>query len=310
MTKTTKVKEPGETPAPEAVAVQPELTAKEQKEVKIIERVIENRELAPADAFRKLTRSQVELMKRTVAKGASDDELKLFIQVCVGAQLNPFLRQAHFVPFWDSKEGVERRAIIIGIDGFRSIAESSGAYAGNDDPLYDGTEEVEVDVWEGKGGARKKSGTKKLSVPAKATATVYKVVAGQRWPFAATARWSEYYPGGRKGGQWHDRPYLMLGKCAEALALRKAFPKLLSGMYAQEEMDRVIHVDEDALRAKKAYEYVENAIGKANLAELEETRKLIEKSTKYTVDQKMEFLKMVDEKINELKAAATPAKAK
>ncbi len=275
--------------------VELELSPKDQQQVKIIERVIENREIAPSDAFGKLTRPQVELIKRTVAKGASDDELKMFIQVCHGAQLNPFMKQVHFVKRWDSREGKEVGAIQVGIDGFRAVAESSGAYAGNDDPIYDGEKDIELKATE-------KVAARKITVPAKATVTVFKIVEGQRYGFTATARWEEYYPGQKMGFQWHIRPYLMLGKCAEALALRKAFPKLLSGMYAQEEMDRGQSESSDAEKIIKAKNYVLDQISKANLKELEDLHKLIEKSEKYTPEQKVELIKMVDVKITELKA--------
>src|SRR3990167_7540775 len=186
----------------------------ESKEIKVIERIFETKEITPSDTFGKLSRNQIDLIKNTVAKGASDDELRLFIQVCKGAQLNPFMRQVHLVPRWDSKLGQEVRVIQVGIDGFRAVAESSGKYAGNDDPIYEGEKEVEY--------GSEKTGAKKVTVPLKATVTVYKLLDGQRYPFTATARWEEYYPGPRMGFQWHIRPYLMLGKCSEALALRKA----------------------------------------------------------------------------------------
>jgi len=179
----------------------------EKKEIQIIERIIENHEIAPQDAFGKLSRAQIELIKRTVALGASDDELKLFIQVCKGANLNPFLRQAHLVPFWDSKASRERRAIIIGIDGFRAIAESSGKYAGNDDAVFTGEDAIKITAW----GDDKKAYQKDLNIPGMAKVVVYKMVEGQRVAFGATARWSEYYPGAKKGLQWHRMPYMMLG---------------------------------------------------------------------------------------------------
>lgn len=284
-----------ETVVPEQV--QPEqLTPKEQKDVRSIEKVIENREIAPQDAFGKLNRPQLDLIKRTIAKGASDDELKMFIQVCKGANLNPFLKQVHLVPRWDSKEGKEVRAIQVSIDGFRSIAESSGAYAGNDDPIFDGEQEVEYST--------SKAGNQKVTAPTKATVTVYKIVAGQRYGFTATARWSEYYPGAKMGFQWHVRPFLMLGKCAEALALRKAFPKLLSGMYAQEEMDKTAQVDTDAQRAQKGLQTLLGAIRTATKAELNEYSQKMAKSEKYTPAQKAEYQEAVDKRMIELNQTA------
>lgn len=204
----------------------------------------------------KLNRAQVELVKRTVARGATDDELKLFISVCQSAGLNPFLRQIHLVPRWDSKEGKEIRTIQVGIDGFRSIAEGSGKYAGSDDAIFG--EDIEI-----KAGKIKNEETGLLEdniieVPVKATVAVYKLMEGTRYPFTATARWSEYYPGGKQGYMWHKMPYGQLGKCAEALALRKAFPKQLSGIYITEEMQQAkeersddIGVKEDRLSAAK-----------------------------------------------------------
>lgn len=276
----------------EKLTEKPELTPKEQKEVKIIERVIENREIAPQDAFGKLTRPQVDLIKRTIAKGSDDDELKLFIQVCKGANLNPFLKQAFLVPRWDSREGREVRAVQVSIDGFRSIAESSGNYAGNDDPVFKGEKEIEV--------PRGKEKTEKIVVPLEAFVTIYKVIQGQRYPFTATARWEEYYPGSKVGFQWHIRPKLMLGKCAEALALRKAFPKLLSGMYAQEEMDRTIQTDMGAQKNQKGFATLINVIQKADLKQLEDYKAKMKKSDKYTKEQKIEFSKLVEMRIKEL----------
>ena len=294
MTKTTKkaIKVEIDRPLSEAVGPLPkeDLTPKEAKEVRIIERVIENREIAPADAFGKLTRPQLDLIKRTIAKGASDDELRLFVQVCKGANLNPFLKQVFLVPRWDSKEAREVRAIQVSIDGFRSIAESSGAYAGNDDPIYDGEAEITVE------GKEKKT----LTHPLKATVTVYKIVEGQRYAFTATARWSEYYPGPKLGFQWHIRPYLMLGKCAEALALRKAFPKLLSGMYAQEEMDQSRAETSEAEKVQRGFSTLMSAIAKATLAELEDYKAKMAASDKYTAEQKTQFAETVDQRIKEL----------
>lgn len=174
------------------------------------------KELALAE-YGGFTRTQVDLLKSMVAKGSTDDELRMFAMVAKRTGLDPFARQIHFSKFKDG-DGEARMTIITGIDGFRSTAAKTGDYAGSDDPVYE----------ERKGGG----------TPLKATVTVWKIVRGNRVPFTASARWAEYYPGEKKGFKWRQMPYLMLGKCAEALALRKGFPLELSGLYTPEEMDQ------------------------------------------------------------------------
>jgi phage recombination protein Bet len=287
------------TAAPAApVAEATVLNDADQKQVTVIERVIENREIQAHDAFGKLNRQQIELIKRTYAKGASDDELKLFITVCHGLQLSPFSKQVHLVPRWDSKAGREIRQIQVGIDGFRATAEKTGAYAGNDDPVFEGEKIVEY-------GEKKQS----VTAPEKATVTVWKIVQGQRFAFTATARWSEYYPGAKMGFQWHTKPYLMLGKCAEALALRKGFPTLLSGIYTPEEMDQGKDELNEGERTAKAFAALKNAVSKMGFVELNDYTTKMEKSDKYTAGQKEEFNAIVRDRIAELKKA-TPVEAK
>ena len=271
--------------------------ATETKDIAMITEVIQDKEIAPQDAFGRLNRRQVDLIKRTVAAGASDDELRLFIQVCKGANLNPFLRQAHLVPFWDSKAGAEKRTIIIGIDGFRAIAESSGAYAGSDDAVFEDGEQLEVEVW-----ADKVKVKKNIEVPKKATVSVWKMVDHQRVAFTASARWSEYYPGGKKGVRWHVMPYLMLGKCAEALALRKAFPKLLSGMYEEAEFLQEVKGGEEKQRTATAFDKLMKVAKTMSAADLEDYKRKIEKSDKYTNEQKIEFRQLADERISALES--------
>lgn len=158
------------------------------------------------------SREEIELIKKTVAVGASDLDLKLFLYQCAKTGLDPLIRQI----YWIKRGG--RGTIQVGIDGYRLIADRTQKYAGNDAPTF-----------EGDNGA----------YPTSATVTVWKLVGGQRCSFTATALWLEYYPGdGPVGEMWRKRPFGQLGKCAESLALRKAFPAELSGMYVQEEMDQ------------------------------------------------------------------------
>lgn len=163
-----------------------------------------------------LGREQLDLLKRTIARDLDDNEFALFAQVCQRTGLDPFMRQVHAVKRWSKREGRQVMSIQVGIDGYRLIADRTGKYAGNDDPVF-----VEGDPY-----------------PRQATVTVYKLVGGVRCPFTATARWSEYCPGDKQDAMWKRMPHVMLGKVAEALALRKAFPAELSGLYTDDEMDQ------------------------------------------------------------------------
>lgn len=161
---------------------------------------------------------QIELIKTTVAKGTTNEELKLFLYTANRTGLDPLLKQIYAVKRWNTKTSREEMSIQVGIDGYRLIADRTGAYAGNDDAVFE-----------------QEPGSK---FPSKATVTVWKLVAGVRCPFTATARWEQYYPGDKQGFMWGKMPHVMLAKCAEALALRKAFPNELSGVYTNEEMQQ------------------------------------------------------------------------
>ncbi len=160
---------------------------------------------------------QINLIKRTVAKGASDDELKLFLHICKKSGLDPFARQIHAVKRWNSDVGGFVMVPQTGIDGYRLIAERTGRYAPGKNTEY----------------AYKENGSL-LS----ATAFIMKKVDDKWFEVSASAHYDEYVQT-KKGGEpnvfWKTKSHIMLGKCAEALALRKAFPAELSGLYSQEE---------------------------------------------------------------------------
>ena len=160
--------------------------------------------------YKNITPAQVDLIKSQIAKGATDDELKLFLHVADKSGLDPLSRQIYFI----KRSG--KMTIQTGIDGFRAVADRTGQYVGSSDPVFEDNGKI----------------------PAKATVTVNKVVGGIVGNFTATARWEEYYPGKSQGFMWDKMPHTMLGKCAEALALRKAFPAQLSGLYTGDEMDQ------------------------------------------------------------------------
>ena len=188
--------------------------------------------MSPDVAIKEADRERIQLIKDTVAKGVTDLELQLFLHACRRTGLDPLMKQIYAVKRWSTRERRELMTIQTGIDGYRLIADRTGKYAGSDDPVFEVT------------------ATGKL--PTKATATVYKLVEGQRCAFTSSARWEEYVQRNQKGettDMWVRMPFLMLGKCAEALALRKAFPAELSGIYTTEEMMQAENVHSPLLDA-------------------------------------------------------------
>lgn len=163
--------------------------------------------LAFSDAEMKLLREKYNKL--------TDIEFNAFVDAARRYRLNPLANQFYARLQPATTKNPRAVTYMAQIDGFRLIAERTGQYAGNDDPVYD---------------------NESAAKPNKATSTVYRLVAEQRVPFSASARWKEYCPGGNAGFMWEKMPYLMLGKCAEALALRKAFPNELSGLYTVDEM--------------------------------------------------------------------------
>lgn len=168
----------------------------------------------------------VDLIRRTVAKGADDDQLAQFLHNVARTGLNPLARQIYCVMRRNNRTGKLEMSVQTGIDGYRVVADRTGAYAGSSDPIFDEGLNQYAHLETERGH------------PKTASVTVTKIVAGQVFDFTATALWSSYYPGDRQGQMWNNMPYLMLGKCAEALALRKAFPQDLSGIYTHEEMQQ------------------------------------------------------------------------
>lgn len=182
------------------------------------------------------TDEQRRLITDVLVKGGTDTEVKFFFQVAERLKMDPFKRQIHAMKRYDGTLQREVLQFMVSIEGLRSIAarcktdDGKDAYAGSSKPLF----------------TYKPDGTLNT-----AEVTILKIVQGEPREFTAEVFYDEcvqtrnVYEGfgnnRRKIGEepnsmWQKRPHGQLGKCAEAAALRKAFPEETGGVYIEEEL--------------------------------------------------------------------------
>jgi phage recombination protein Bet len=224
-------------------------------------------------APRSYSASQLALIRRTVAKDTSQDEFDLFIEICKQQGLDPFKKQI-FGQVYNKDDPKKRQLVIVtSIDGYRSKAQRCGDYR----PAEEETR-FESD------SALRDPASNPMGL-IRAVVKVFKFGPDKVWyPVIGEARWDEFAPlddaefewvdtgevwadTGKakkkkvaksdkktlKDGNWKTMPHVMLSKCAEAQALRRGWPEAMSGLYVQEEMDKV-YIDMTASEAADAHE--------------------------------------------------------
>ncbi|MFF4943697.1 phage recombination protein Bet [Streptomyces rubiginosohelvolus] len=169
-------------------------------------------------------------------------ELSAFLHLCQRTRLDPFSRQIYLIGRWNGQQQRKVYTPQTSIDGYRVIAHRAAADAGHalgyDDTLWCAKDGRWRDVW--------------LEEEPPAAAKVTVIRNGMR--FAAVARYAEYVQtkkGGEPSGLWVKMPATMTAKCAEALALRMAFPHDLAGVYTAEEMAQADNPAADGRHLRK-----------------------------------------------------------
>lgn len=198
-------------------------------------------------ALTTLDGKNLDLVRRTVAKDCDAAEFDQFIHICRAVRLDPLRRQIYAFVFNKQDPKKRQMTIVTSIAGYRAIADRTGAYR-------PGPTEVMTDVTM----ADPATNPRGIS---HAIATVYKHSHGEWHEVTETAYWEEFAPlkevwqdnqptgkfalDPKKDG-WRRMPRVMIEKCAEAKALRRAWPDDFAGLAMEDEIDRAMTIDATA----------------------------------------------------------------
>lgn len=198
-------------------------------------------------ALTTLDGKNLDLVRRTVAKDCDAAEFDQFVHICRAVRLDPLRRQIYAFVFNKQDPKKRQMTIVTSIAGYRAIADRTGDYR-------PGPVEVMTDV------TMIDAATNPRGI-SHAIATVYKHSHGEWHEVTETAYWEEFAPlkevwqdnqptgkfalDAKKDG-WRRMPRVMIEKCAEAKALRRAWPDDFAGLAMEDEMDRAMTIDATA----------------------------------------------------------------
>ena len=214
------------------------------------------------------TQQQVAALKQLgVSNDVTQADLAIFLTQSKRTGLDPFSRQIYMIGRKQkTANGYEtKQTIQVGIDGLRAIAHRVAQQCHEvfsmSDTLWADNSGVWHDVW--------------LSPEPPAAAKVSVKRGGG--VFSAVAIFKEYAPvyNGKLSGMWLTKPALMIAKCAEALALRKAFPSDMSGIYTDDEMSRAEDVSAPTVVETSAQQQTETTSHSKPLLSTQEQREQI-----------------------------------
>lgn len=195
--------------------------------------------------------SMYNVLRNVVFPAAKDDgAIAMAFDYCKARGLDILKKPVHIVPVWDSRANGGRGGMVEtvwpSIYEVRTTAARTGAYAGKDAPAFGpdvtktfGAEEYSVKNRNGN-WEKKKGVPKSYTFPESCTVTIYKLISGVRVAFSGTVYWEEaavFTKDGHPNAMWSKRVRGQLAKCAEAEALRAAFPEETGGMMTAEEME-------------------------------------------------------------------------
>ena len=218
--------------------------------------------------------TQLAALRQLGVKDATEGDLAVYLNYCQQTGMSPFAKQIYMISRREGQgaDAITKQTIQMGIDGFRIIAQRSKEYQGQTKPEWCGPDGVWKEVW-----------LDTVNPPVAARVGVRRK--GFAEPLYAIALWSSYavYYGNNLSAMWKKHGPGQLLKCAEALAIRKAFPMDLSGIYEPAEFEAM-----DAMESQSAFEGSQEP--KPNMAKSAPVQEVVS----WTEDQRDEASVLID----------------